>query len=95
MRAKQVERILPGACPGADGERVGGMCVRRGDVAPEVGQAALQPGEGLRQLAEAAAGQVLLVGMVLFQEGEALSSASAWARVSTAGLPEAIALTSA
>ena len=71
-RAKQVERVLPGACPGADGERVGGMRFRRGDVAPEVGQAALQPAEGLRQFAEGAPGQILLVGMMLFQDGEAL-----------------------
>ena len=71
------------------------MRCRRGDVAPEVGQAALQPGESLGQFAEGAPGQILLVGMVLFQDGEALEFGVGLGEGDTAGLPEAMAFTSA
>ena len=40
--------------------------------AVEVGHALGQPGDGLGQLADAAAGEVLLVGVVLLQDGEPL-----------------------
>ena len=46
---------------------VGGCQVGR-----EAGQALCQRGDGLGQLAEAAAGEVLLVGVVLLQDGQPL-----------------------
>ena len=56
----------------ADGDRVGGMGRGGGLVRGELGQPFGQAGDGARQIAHAAAGDVLLVQVVLFEKVEPL-----------------------
>ena len=56
----------------ADGDRVVGMGRRGGLVRRQLGQALGQAGDGPRQIAHAAAGDVLLVEVILLEQGEPL-----------------------
>ena len=63
-RGEQVQGLLAGAGAGADGQRVSRVRLGRLDVLGEIGDAAFQAPDGLRQLAQAAPGLELLIRMV-------------------------------
>ena len=70
--AQPFQRLFPGAGSAADGDRVGRMGLLGRPVLRQGGATPLQPGDFLGQFLQALAGGVLLVGVVLLQDGQAL-----------------------